>query len=126
MEQTQCNKVVHVNSECSDLKHLLGFSGLEKNNATVKRVMLISLPVLCSSGSQDESREGFFSIILFFHENLGKALSLLQGEEEEQDAAEEGLLGESLIVLLTLFWLAGVQKLQDLHWKVFHFYGTFW
>lgn len=92
----------------------------------MKRVMLISLPVLCSSGSQDESREGFFSIILFFHENLGKALSLLQGEEEEQDAAEEGLLGESLTVLLTPSWLAGVQKPQDLHWKVFHFYGTFW
>lgn len=56
---------------------------------------------------------------------MGKALSLLQGEEE-QDAAEDGLLGESLIVLLTLSRLAGVQKPQDLHWKVFHFYGTFW
>lgn len=89
--------------------------------------MLIFLPVLCSPGSEDRRRGGKVSSALFCHVNLGNALSLLQGEEEEeQDAAEDGLLGESLIVLLTLSWLAGVQKPQDLHWKVFHFYGICW
>lgn len=99
----------------------------KKNNVTVKGAMLIFLPVLCSPGSEDRRRGGKVSSALFCHVNLGKALSLLQGEEEEeQDAAEDGLLGESLIVLLTLSWLAGVQKPQDLHWKVFHFYGICW
>lgn len=84
----QCHKIRPVNSWCSDLKHLLGFSVLEKNNVTVKRAMLIFLPELCISGSRKRAVK--VSLVLFCHVNLGKALSLLQGEEQEQDAARMG------------------------------------
>lgn len=97
----QCHQIRPVNSQCSDLKHSLGFSVLEKkNNDTVKRAMLVFLPVLCSSGSEEKRSEGFFSIILSC--KSGQGFVPAPGGGEEQDAAEDGLLGESLIVLLTL------------------------
>lgn len=98
----QCHQIRPVNSRCSDLKHSLGFSVLEKkNNDTVKRAMLVFLPVLCSSGSEEKRSEGSFSIILSCKSGQG-FVPAPGGGGEEQDAAEDGLLGESLIVLLTL------------------------
>lgn len=97
--------------------------GWKKNNVTVKGVMLIFLPVLCSPGSEDRRGGGKVSLALFCHVNLGKALSLLQ--EEEQAAAEDGLLGESLIVLLTLFVACRSPKATGLALEGFSFLWDF-